>query len=51
VFSAGIIDEHVWAGIMLPSVDKVGRYFPFSVSTMLPEYTNPIVFLKLKLMT
>lgn len=45
VFSAGVIDEHVWAGIMLPSVDKVGRYFPFSVSTKLTEYTNPIVFL------
>jgi len=45
VFSAGIIDEHVWAGMMLPSVDKVGRYFPFSVATMLPEHTNPLIFL------
>lgn len=30
-FSPGVIDDNCWAGIMLPSVDKVGRYFPFSI--------------------
>lgn len=29
-FSPGVVDEHVWAGIVLPSVDRVGRYFPIS---------------------
>lgn len=40
-FSEGVIDQHVWAGIMLPSVDRVGRYFPFSVVTRLPSTLNP----------
>ena len=32
-FSAGVIDQNAWAGIMLPSVDRVGRYFPFTTHT------------------
>lgn len=44
-FSEGVIDGNVWAGIMLPSVDRVGRYFPFSVVTKLPAATNPIDFI------
>ncbi len=31
VLSAGVIDNHIWAGLMMPSVDRVGRYFPISV--------------------
>ena len=45
VFSPGVVDEHVWAGIMMPSVDRVGRYFPFSIATMLPVNSNPLDFL------
>ena len=41
-FSEGVIDEHVWAGIVLPSVDRVGRYFPFSIATRLSDGANPI---------
>lgn len=41
-FSDGVIDEHVWAGIVLPSVDRVGRYFPFSIVTHLPASANPM---------
>lgn len=40
-FSAGVVDQNVWAGIMLPSVDRVGRYFPFTVATVLPGHQNP----------
>lgn len=40
-FSEGVVDQHAWAGIMLPSVDRVGRYFPFSVITRLPATLNP----------
>ncbi|MGD8175034.1 type VI secretion system-associated protein TagF [Marinimicrobium sp. ARAG 43.8] len=29
--SPGVIDSHLWFGISLPSVDRVGRYFPFTV--------------------
>ena len=41
-FSEGVIDERVWAGIVLPSVDRVGRYFPFSIATSLPVGMNPL---------
>ncbi|MEJ2694046.1 MAG: type VI secretion system-associated protein TagF [Candidatus Thiodiazotropha sp.] len=26
-----------WAGVLMPSVDRVGRYFPFTVTSKLPE--------------
>ncbi|WP_096086449.1 type VI secretion system-associated protein TagF [Agaribacterium haliotis] len=34
--SAGVLDEQSWFGFMMPSVDKVGRYFPVSVMQALP---------------
>lgn len=34
--SEGVIDEHLWCGISLPSVDRVGRYFPFTLVARLP---------------
>lgn len=46
VFSDGVIDGNHWAGIMLPSVDRVGRYFPFSVAARLPDTTNPFDVIK-----
>ena len=30
VLSPGIIDSQAWVGIMMPSVDQVGRYFPLT---------------------
>ena len=44
-FSEGVIDQYAWAGIVLPSVDRVGRYFPFSVATRLPGGTNPLALI------
>ncbi len=32
VISSGVCDEQAWAGILIPSVDRVGRYFPFSLA-------------------
>lgn len=32
------LGPETWAGIVLPSVDIVGRYFPFTVATDLPRY-------------
>ena len=31
VISSGVIDDQVWAGVMMPSVAKVGRYFPLTL--------------------
>lgn len=40
--SPGVIDEHVWAGVLIPSVDRVGRYFPFSVVSRLHPSVNTV---------
>lgn len=42
VFSRGCVDGNCWAGVMIPSVDSVGRYFPFCVVYALSEDTNLI---------
>ena len=31
-----------WAGIVAPSVDMVGRYFPFTIATSLPRYSSVV---------
>ncbi len=46
VFSAGVIDENVWTGIMIPSVDRVGRYYPFSIIKKLEQSVNPFVVIQ-----
>ena len=43
--SQGAIDEHQWVGIVFPSVDKVGRYFPFAIVAELPLTRQPCEFL------
>jgi len=37
VLSKGVCDENAWAGIVMPSVDSVGRYFPLTIATPVPE--------------
>ena len=32
VLSPGVVNESGWAGILLPSVDSVGRYFPLTIA-------------------
>ncbi len=44
VLAPGAIDKFAWAGVMLPSVDQVGRYFPFSIVARLPDTLNPLEF-------
>ncbi len=44
-FSPGVIDEGRWAGILMPSVDQVGRYFPFTIAVRLPDRQNPLEFM------
>lgn len=43
--SEGVVDDHKWAGIVLPSVDRVGRYFPFSVMSKVSANTVPSEFI------
>jgi type VI secretion system protein ImpM len=44
VLSAGICGEQAVAGVTIPSVDRVGRYFNFTMASMLPPDTSPAVF-------
>ncbi|HEX6528698.1 MAG TPA: type VI secretion system-associated protein TagF [Burkholderiales bacterium] len=37
VLGPGVLDAHAWAGLMVPSVDAVGRYFPLTVACALPS--------------
>lgn len=32
VLSSNIVGEQAWAGILMPSVDRVGRYFPLTIA-------------------
>ena len=45
VFSSGVIDGNCWAGLIMPSVDRVGRYFPFSLVLPLSSEISPVHFL------
>ncbi|MCM8614276.1 type VI secretion system-associated protein TagF [Accumulibacter sp.] len=37
--SPGVLGTQAWAGIWMPSVDRVGRYFPLTVAAELPPET------------
>lgn len=47
IFSPGVIDENIWTGVMIPSVDRVGRYYPFSIVRKLPADINPFEYINL----
>jgi type VI secretion system protein ImpM len=34
--SSGVCGMAAWTGVLMPSVDRVGRYFPFTLATELP---------------
>ncbi|MFV2054889.1 MAG: type VI secretion system-associated protein TagF [Thiohalomonadales bacterium] len=40
--SAGIVGEHAWIGILIPSVDQVGRYFPLTLAVPV-HATQPLL--------
>lgn len=42
VMSVGVIDENMWCGLVMPSVDRVGRYFPLSLVRKLPPQASPV---------
>lgn len=43
VFSPGLLTPNAWAGIMAPSVDAVGRYFPLAMASALPSTSLDLV--------
>jgi type VI secretion system protein ImpM len=40
--SPGVAGQDCWAGVLIPSVDRVGRYFPLTLASALPPHTNPL---------
>jgi len=45
VLSPGVIDNNMWAGLLMPSVDRVGRYFPITLVKQLDANINPVKFM------
>ena len=46
VLAPGICGENGWLGIMMPSVDRVGRYYPMTIVTMNRLNINPFIALQ-----
>ena len=46
VLSPGICGDSAWMGMLMPSVDRVGRYYPMTISLKDHEATNPFVALQ-----
>lgn len=42
--SAGAVDNIAWAGILMPSVDRVGRYYPLTLAQPLAGHSNLFEF-------
>ncbi len=38
--SAGVCGDSPWSGVIMPSVDRVGRYFPLTIAAPLPLDAN-----------
>ena len=43
LLAPGMVTTDAWAGLMLPSVDAVGRYFPLTVASPLPSESLDLV--------
>ena len=41
VIAGGLCGEYPWCGVLMPSVDEVGRYFPLTLACPLPLDANP----------
>ena len=37
----GICGANAWAGVLMPSVDRVGRYFPLTLAVAVPSELSP----------
>lgn len=47
VLSPNLLSEGAWAGLLMPSVDRVGRYFPFTIATPVAPGFGPIEMIEL----
>ena len=45
VLSPGVIDKYMWCGLLMPSVDRVGRYFPITLVKPVDPAANPVNFM------
>ena len=45
VLSPGVVDARVWAGVMIPSVDRVGRYYPLTLAQSFAATALPTALL------
>lgn len=43
--TTGVVDGNAWAGLLVPSVDSVGRYFPVTMAMPLAGHEQPAAFL------
>ncbi|MCG8317134.1 MAG: type VI secretion system-associated protein TagF [Pseudomonadales bacterium] len=41
VLSSGVVDNQPWAGVLMPSVDSVGRYFPLTLARPIASLGSP----------
>ncbi len=48
VLSPGICGNNGWQGVLMPSVDKIGRYYPMTVTLMDKQQINPFVTLQIR---
>jgi type VI secretion system ImpM family protein len=43
VLAAGVLNPTAWAGVLMPSVDRVGRYFPLTIATPLAGRSDCLI--------
>ena len=46
VLGPNVCGEAAWAGVLMPSVDRVGRYFPLTLAVALPDGARPFSLLR-----
>jgi len=46
VLGHGVAGSSCWAGILMPSVDRVGRYFPLTIGDRVTDVANPFQVLQ-----
>lgn len=45
ILSDGNCGEHAWVGLIIPSVDRVGRYFPLTIASHITEPVKPVALI------
>ncbi|MFO1434489.1 MAG: type VI secretion system-associated protein TagF [Candidatus Competibacteraceae bacterium] len=45
LLSAGLCGQPAYAGVLMPSIDRVGRYYPLVIAAPLPARCNPLALL------